>query len=436
VTIIRDDYGVPHVYGSTLESLYYGIGYAQGQDRLWQADIHRRLGAGTLAEFFGPSSVGGDIQSRKLFGPAERRTDLFAEASPEFRSALQAFADGMNAWIEEAIATGQLPVEYGAFNLTVRPWTVDDSIATFMTLGRQFGWFGNEELINAGGLAELIALHGPSEGPVVFADTHWLDDPDAPTTAPGDGAIGPVRRGAGAHPELPRGIGKATAEFEAGQQAFEENLRRAGIEPGTASNAIVLAPKLTEDGHALLLGGPQMGYSVPQINHEIGIHGAGFDVTGMEIAGWPGTPIGVGREYAWTLTSGITDNLDIYQETVNDGQYWFDGEWQDFDCRTEMVNARFAPPVVTEICESIHGPVMASAPGLAFTLKTATRGEELNSLEQWTNLARAHSIRDFEEALSKIAYNFNVLYADARGNIAYWHIGFMRAAREVLVAAG
>jgi penicillin amidase len=426
VTIIRDDYGVPHVYGSTLESLFYGIGYAQGQDRLWQADVHRRLGTGTLAEFFGPSSVGGDIQSRTLFGPAERRAALFAGASSEFQTMLEAFADGMNAWIEEATATGQLPFEYGVFGLTPRPWTVDDSIATFMLLGSQFGWFGSEELENAQNLAALVALHGPSEGAAVFADTHWLDDPDAPTTAPADGAIGPVRHGAGPHADLPPRLGQAAAEFAAAQRAFEANLDLAGIEPGTASNAIVLAPKMTTDGHALLLGGPQMGYGVPQINHEIGIHGAGFDVTGMEIAGWPGTPIGVGRDYAWTLTSGITDNTDIYLEVTNDaGQYLFEGEWLDYDCRTETIEARFSPAVDTEICESIHGPVMATAPGLAFTFKTPTRDEELNSLEEWNNLARAHSIGDFEESLAKISYNFNVLYADARGNIAYWHIGFI-----------
>jgi penicillin amidase len=426
VTIIRDDYGVPHVYGSTLESVYYGIGYAQGQDRLWQADVHRRLGTGTLAEFFGPSSVGGDIQSRTLFGPPERRAELLAGASAEFQASLQAFADGMNRWIDEATASGQLPVEYGAFGLTPRAWTVDDSIATFMLLGSQFGWFGSSELDNAAELGQLIALHGPADGAAMFADMHWLDDPDAPTTAPGDGAMGPVRRGAGPHADLPRGVAKAAAGFAADRAAFEHNLNLAGIEPGPASNAIVLAPKLTTDGHALLLGGPQMGYGTPQINHEIGIHGAGFDVTGMEIAGWPGTPIGVGNEYAWTLTSGFTDNNDIYVEVLNDaGQYLFDGEWHDFDCRTETIGVAGAPSVDTEVCESIHGPVLGTAPGAAFTFKTITRGEELNSLEEWTNLARAKSIDDFAESLSKISYNFNVLYADARGNIAYWHIGFI-----------
>ena len=85
VTIIRDDYGVPHVYGSTLESLWFGVGYAQGQDRLWQADLLRRTVNGTSAEFFGPSALGGDIFARTMWGPAEWRAGLLASASPETR---------------------------------------------------------------------------------------------------------------------------------------------------------------------------------------------------------------------------------------------------------------------------------------------------------------------------------------------------------------
>ena len=156
VKIIRDDYGVPHVYAAKVTPLFYGVGYAQAQDRLWQADIHRRLGTGTLAEYFGADSVAGDVFARKVFGPSERRAALLETVSPEGRAILQAYADGMNAWIEEATASGKLPVEYTAQGLTPRPWTVDDSVATFMFLASQFGWFGSEELDNAAQLQELI----------------------------------------------------------------------------------------------------------------------------------------------------------------------------------------------------------------------------------------------------------------------------------------
>ncbi|HYY78772.1 MAG TPA: penicillin acylase family protein, partial [Actinomycetes bacterium] len=87
--ILRDEYGVPHVYAASLSTLFFGVGYAQGQDRLWQADIHRRLGTGTLSDLLGPSVLPGDVLARQLFGSRARRAALFAQASPLTRTVLQ-----------------------------------------------------------------------------------------------------------------------------------------------------------------------------------------------------------------------------------------------------------------------------------------------------------------------------------------------------------
>jgi penicillin amidase len=426
VTIIRDEYGVPHVYGSTFESAWYGVGYAQGQDRLWQAEVLRRTATGTAAELFGPSAVGGDVLARTIFGPPERRDALFEGASTETQTIFKSYVAGMNAWIEEATANGQLPVEYGAFGVSPRLWTIDDSVALAMVILNNFGEFGGEELTNAAHLQELIARFGPEEGAKVFSDTHWLDDPSATTTVPDEGAVGSVRRGAAPKAALPAGFSQALEQFNVAQAAWARNLERAGLKKGQASNALVIAPKLSADGHALLLGGPQMGYSAPQINHEMGIHVTGLDVTGINIAGMPGIFIGVAKEHTWTMTSGISDNNDIYVEVLNPtnpGQYLFLGEFRDFDCRIETILVRGAPSIQQPICESLHGPVLGSAPGLAFTLKSAARGLEMQGFEVFFGMMKARSIEDFAAALSQAIYNFNVLYADARGNIAYWHVG-------------
>ena len=197
-----------------------------------------------------------------------------------------------------------------------------------------------------------------------------------------------------------------------------------GLSTRLKSNAIVIGPALSTDGHALLMGGPQMGYSAPQVNHEIGIHGAGFDVTGMNIAGLPGIPIGVGKEHSWTLTSGVSRNNYLYAERLNaQGQYLFNGELKSLDCRIESIAVRGAPPVAQPVCESVHGPVVGTGPGVAFALKTAVRGLELQGVEAFHNMMQARSYNEFEKAVSGAVYNFNVLYADARGNIAYWHAG-------------
>ena len=372
VTIVRDEYGVPHVFGSTPESLWYGVGYAQAQDRLWQADLLRRQSGGTLAEFFGPGAVGGDIFSRTIFGSEQRRTEMLASAPAEIRMVLESFTAGMNAWIVEAATSGQLPLEYGAFGLSPQPWKPEDSIVIFQFLLTAFGEFGDDELTNAAQLQELTVRFGPAEGSKVFLDTHWLNDPDAITTVPAEGAVNPPYRGANPKTNLPPGLGLGLEQLQAAEQDWQRNLDRLGLRRGPASNAVVLGPGMTADGRPLLLGGPQMGYSVPQINHEIGIHQGNLHVTGMEIAGVPWVPIGVTEEFAWTMTSGISDNVDIYVEIVNpenSGQYLFAGEWQPFDCRPETFVVRGAADIVQPLCESVHGPVVGTAPGVAFTRK-------------------------------------------------------------------
>ncbi|HEV8566550.1 MAG TPA: penicillin acylase family protein, partial [Actinoplanes sp.] len=282
VRILRDEYGVPHVYAGRLSALFHGVGYAQGQDRLWQADIHRRLATGTLSDLLGPSVLAGDVFARQLFGSQARRAALFAQASPLTRTVLQSFTDGMNAWIAHAEETHALPTPYAVFG-PPRPWTVDDSIATYMYFASFFGTFGGDELDNLAQLEDLSARLGTVEGQRVFADTHWLDDPSAPTTVPASEAVGPPRRGRAPSPHLPPGTTTAAKAARAGIDAAARVFARFGVRRAPASNAIVVGPRLSADRRALLLGGPQMGYSTPQINHEIGIHGAGFDVTGMEL---------------------------------------------------------------------------------------------------------------------------------------------------------
>lgn len=429
VRILRDEYGVPHLFAASARSLFYGVGYVQGQDRLWQAEIHRRLATGTLSELFGPPVVAGDVLSRQLFGSAARRAELFAGASPLTRTVLEAFTDGMNAWMAEAGRTGRLPAPYALFG-PPRPWTVDDSIAAYLFFGSAFGTFGGEELDNLAQLQDLVARLGPVAAQRVFADTHWLDDPSAPTTVPGTIAAG--QPGSAAPPAvLPpagvlaaaRGAGDAVA---AGQRVFQ----RYGVRRAPASNAVVIGPDLSADGRPLLLGGPQMGYSTPQVNHEIGLHGGGFDVTGMQLAGWPLVPIGVTADHAWTLTSGGSDNTDLYVETVRllagaaAPEYLFRGQWLPMDCRTEQ----FVTGGLL-LCETGHGPVLSPLPAApteqatAISMRIAVRGLEMRTYDAWLSLGRAGSVSEFAAAAADAAYNFNVLYADRRGNIGYWHIG-------------
>jgi penicillin amidase len=298
VIIIRDEYGVPHVFSSTPEALWYGVGFAQGQDRLWQAELFRRVGTGTLSEFFGQAVVLGDVFARTLWGPADWRAEMLASASPETQLIFESFAAGMNAWIEEATATRRLPLEYRILGLSPRPWTPDDSVAVALFLFALFGESGAEELTHAAHLLELLDRFGPGEALNVFQDTHWLNDPDAATTVPAAGAASTARRGAAPDVELPPGVRRAFRQWDTLERAWERNLRRVGASRRPASNAVVIGPSMTADGGALLLGGPQMEYFTPQLTHEMGIQSEDFHTTGITIAGLPGVIIGVTERFA------------------------------------------------------------------------------------------------------------------------------------------
>jgi penicillin amidase len=424
VTIYRDEFGVPHLYGRSAEALYYGMGYVSADDRLWQAEILRRSATGTLAEFFGPSVLPGDIEARTLFGSEQRRADLLSSASSELQALLSAYAQGVNA----RIAEGDLPAGYGIFG-PPRTWTPDDTMAIFMMLASRFGVFGWDELYNVEVWDYLVSTYGVVDATTIFGDLYWLDDPDAVTIVPEGGAVGKKgRRADGPVTELPPASAAGSVTMP---EAVFDN---AGLPPeARSSNALVISPRLSKSGSALLLSGPQLGYGTPQISHEVGLHGGGLDVTGISIAGGALIPIGVGMGYAWALTSGGSDNSDIFVETLNPanpGQYLFEGAWRDLDCRLEEFDVAGAPNHTQTLCWSVHGPILGSAGDLGFALASVAYGEELNSLESWIALGGAKGLKAFEASVARVAYNFNVFYADRTGNIAYWHMGHIPVRAE------
>jgi penicillin amidase len=166
--IVRDEYGVPHVYASTERGLFFGNGYAQAQDRLWQADLVRRTATGTLAELLGPGSddanVDGDTYWRTYAGGPSHLHALVAGLDRHSRTAIDAFVAGINAWIAEATRTGALPPEYAGTHSSPKPWTAEDVAAVGLLSIVQIGTNGSDELTNAATLTDLTT-RGDGAGP-------------------------------------------------------------------------------------------------------------------------------------------------------------------------------------------------------------------------------------------------------------------------------
>jgi penicillin amidase len=434
VMIMRDDYGIPYVYGQTPKDLFYGFGYAMAQDRLWQAELLRRSGLGTTAELFGTDSIPIDVFARQMFGPAAHRATMFAQADSWTRIILTAYTEGINDWIAKASADAKLPPEFAAFGIEIQPWTVDDVIATFIATNASLSWVGASELENWVVYQSLIARLGDQEGEAVFADTHWLNDPSAPTTIPSaELQVAGVPR----HWRTPEDIQQqrwpfakrtddAAARLADLLRSRERALQRLGLPTNPNSFGVVIGPVLTFTGTTVLVGGPQAAFTVPQLTFEIGLHGAGFDTVGVSVPGLPFLPVGVGPTTSWTVTTAGTDHWDIFMETLNPAnrkQYFFDGGWRELECRIEVIEVAGHDPLREEFCESIHGPIMMTEGDIAFASANAVRGTGLRSLSGWSRFGKAHSYAMFDRLVSRITYNLNILYADRHGNIAYWQTG-------------
>lgn len=425
VTIYRDDFGRPHIFAETERGLFEAYGYSVAKDRLWQLELNRRAAYGRLSEIFGAATVNSDIAVRTV-GYTDAELDAqFARLTPDEQAIFQAYAAGINRYLTDVVAHDPLalPFEFHALGITPQPWSTRDSIAFGAFMARRFGEIGGRELTNAQLLDALVALHGPVQGYEIFNDVRWINDPDSPVTVPTTGAIGKPQRPELAPAQL-RGASQALPVFETSSltQTWEEH----GVPSKLGSYAWVVSAARSAEGAAMLYGGPQMGFSVPEVLHEVQLRGGdAWNVTGMAFAGVPAVLIGRNDHVAWTSTTATGDNVDTYVETLCGGGagYMYNGACTPFSARAETISVRGGAAVAITVLRSVHGPVVASAPGVVFTQKRAHWGREIDSIEAFIGFDLARNINDFAAAAHKVVTSHNFLYVDQVGNIAYWQTG-------------
>ncbi len=467
ITIIRDEFGVPHVFAASEDDASYGVGYALAQDRLWQMHVFRLIAKGRLSDLLGPVAVDIDREVRFFTYTEEERAARFETWPEDIRQNLQAFVDGINAWISEVKTDpSKVPFEFQEFGVpiaTLPEWTADDSLALGDVLILAFGSGGGNELNHAALLRSLIEKFGEKQGRTMFDDLVVTEDPDGPITLPdrfpywarptagrdqesesrraleddarislegasstlGEAREAPAAKGTVQQlsliPDFDAPLTRLNA-LERGQRMLERVFR-------FGSNAQIVGPKLSELGNALQTGGPQVGYLLPQWLADFGIHGGDFDATGMTFAGvGPAVLIGRGNGYAWTTTTGASDLTDTYVEKLNPDdshQYEFNGRFEDMDCRTEIHTFRGIPFDRQEICRTRHGPVLAfdEENDVAYSLRYAWFNREPQTVEGFFRYQEVDRVEDFATFANYLASNHNMFYADDQGNFGYWHPG-------------
>lgn len=431
VKIYRDDFGTPHIFAETNRGLFEAYGYTVAQDRLWQLELNRRAARGRLAEIFGASQTNADRAARTV-GYTDAELDAqFATLTAEEQAIFDAYLGGINRYIAEAALDplAKLPFEFHALSFAPQPWTRRDSVAFGAFMVRRFGEIGGRELTNLAVLNSLVAAHGPTNGFAIFNDIRWINDPDSPVTVP-TGSLARNRKQSNPLKAAQLAIAKVKPAVNVSEDDAKLAWQSVGVPTKLGSYAWAVSPSRSANGSAMLYGGPQMGFSVPEVLHEVQLKGGdGFNVLGMAFAGVPPVLIGRNDHVAWTSTTATGDNLDHYVETTCDAGggpgsgYMFNSVCTAFQVRVEVINVRGGAPVNLTVLRSVHGPVVGASGTNLITQKRAHWQRELESVHAFFGFDRARNLNQFEAAVRLIPTSHNFIYADQVGNIAYWQAG-------------
>lgn len=338
VEIVRDNANVPHVFGQSDADVFFGLGWAHAQDRLWQMIMLRRTAQGRLSELFGTRTLSTDMLMRRLdlYGLA---ASSVAAQDADTQAALAAYAAGVNAWLAEVNegARGRGAPEMWLFNHPVAPWQPADSIAIVKLMALQ-----NSAHIQTEVLRARTSLVLPEER---VADL-LPDDPSAPVIALPDYAA------------LVPGVPRYAADTAPPADPLSPVNPRA---LAGASNAWAAGIARSATGSTLLASDPHLELTAPAIWYLARVELSTGGVIGATIPGVPLILSGRSADLGWGITSAYLDDQDVFIEEVNPAnanQYRTEDGWADFETRETIIEVAGEPPVTLDLQWTRNGPVL------------------------------------------------------------------------------
>lgn len=428
VEVLRDRWGVPHIYATNNADLFMALGYVHAQDRLWQMEVNRRTGYGQLAEIFGEPALSTDrfVRVLGLGRTARRDVEALDDATS---SVIAAYVAGINAFLETQ--STRLPIEFTLLRYHPQPWDVADVLVwgKVIAYGLSLNW--SIELLNA----RLVEVVGEEQARALML--HYPDD--HPLTVPPDSFY---RHGIGEeffHSEDPSRSNGATYGT--------------GYIYGQGSNAWVVSGRRSSSGKPLLANDPHLTVSLPCIWYEVHLEGGDYAVSGVSFPGLPGVVIGHNQHIAWGITNAMTDVQDLYIERFHPMDpllYEWCGNWERADLVQEEIRVKGQPePVLEEVVITRHGPVITPVAAPAESMLSVEQDEPRpeSSLPadshnegahrtllalRWTGLDTSHVVQsaldlnrarnwqEFRAALAKWdTPPQNFVYADVIGHYGY-----------------
>ena len=413
VQIVRDRWGVPHIYARNADDMFFAQGFVQAQDRLWQMEMYRRTYEGTLSELLGPAYVRHDhlVRLLRYRGPFDDRE--WEHYHPDGRRIFEAFARGVNAFI--AHAGDNLPVEFKLTGIRPRPWTADIALLrtqTAMPVGDAIAELRLARTVARLGVDSANALARPSPfRPLIVPDgvdySSVTDDVISALTQLRTGVVRPELL-----PEY-----RAIADSPSVNRGVREN------SPG--SNNWVVSGALSANGHVIVANDPHRSVSNPSIRYIVHLSAPGWDVIGATEPMLPGVMIGHTGRIAWGLTIVGTDQSDVYIEEVNPanrGEVRFRGAWEPMRVEVDTIQVKGAAPVVVTLKFTRHGPVFHedTVRHRAFAMRSTMH---MPGSAGYLGALRYHALDDCMQFLDAQRYYLapteNMVCGDAKGNIAW-----------------
>lgn len=409
VRVVRDRWGIPHIYAKNADDLFFAQGFVQAQDRLFQIDLWRRSTQGRLAETLGPDYVTRDRMTRLMRYRGDEKADWESYA-PDTKRIATRFVAGINAWI--AIANAHLPEEFEVAGYRPEPWQPED------LLSRAEGFVMTSNASEEVFRSRMTAKVGAAKTALLLPL-----DPSVPMMVPR--GVDFARVSSQLSTDLsyigaPAKFGPAAGNSTAALFDWQRSVSREG------SNDWVVAGSKSATGQPLLANDPHRNLDHPSLRYLIHLNAPGWNVIGSVVPWFPGVAIGHNDRIAWGLTIFAADMQDLYVEKLNPAnprQVESHGRFVDMEAVKDSIRVKGRPaPQEVEHFYTAHGPVVAidtdthvayalqwtgSQPGTAgylgaLSLDRATNWEEFRrSLEHW-----------------KVPGE-NFVYADVDGNIGY-----------------
>ena len=399
-TVHFDEYGIPHIYAENEEDAMVALGYVHAQDRLWQMELMRRIAPGRLSEIFGEDMLKNDKFFKSLgIEEAAKKSIKKLNPSSNVYKLTTAYLSGINQFIEN----GSTPVEFSIIGIKKEKYEIQD-------------------VYNILGYMSFSFAMAHKTDPLLSALNEKL----------GKDYLNELNININPNTTLIKNSKQSTDNFEELVSSVHTIINKSPIPPFIGSNSWVLSSNKTSTGSVIFANDPHIGFAQPAVWYEAHISTPNYELYGYHLAGVPFPLLGHNRNYAYGLTMFENDDIDFYKEEnhpTDSNKYKTPNGFKEYTTSTKTIKVKDAEDIIYEVRNSKHGPIMndvideiSQTDPLAMAwIYTKLDVEILGALYE---ISRAKSMNDVKKGASMIhAPGLNIMYGDAKGNVAWWAAG-------------